>query len=204
MFIDHQAKHCRASCAIKECQKIEYPKPDGVYSFDLLENLARSGPARVECWAIRSGRGSVLRADTFFLGPWRLFWSWRPVPFSGLKGKPRGSHHSDPLWYRWDWFQGTPKGNASMFGIEEAKGKPSWCHWGPFKWAIKTPLHFFRVSPSLGFLLREKMAVIPLPTEVLTWRVWSVFLGTLVPCRDVLKGGPAFSFRASLLSGCEI
>ena len=27
---------------IQECQKIEYPKPDGVYSFDLLENLARS------------------------------------------------------------------------------------------------------------------------------------------------------------------
>eukprot|EP00435_Cladocopium_sp_Y103_P012189 s1993_g3.t1 len=27
----------------KECEKIEYPKPDGVYSFDLLENLARSG-----------------------------------------------------------------------------------------------------------------------------------------------------------------
>lgn len=25
------------------CKKIEYPKPDGVYSFDLLENLARSG-----------------------------------------------------------------------------------------------------------------------------------------------------------------
>ena len=27
----------------KECTKIEYPKPDGVLSFDLLENLARSG-----------------------------------------------------------------------------------------------------------------------------------------------------------------
>jgi len=26
-----------------DCQKIEYPKPDGVFSFDLLENLARSG-----------------------------------------------------------------------------------------------------------------------------------------------------------------
>ena len=26
----------------KDCEKIEYPKPDGVYSFDLLENLARS------------------------------------------------------------------------------------------------------------------------------------------------------------------
>jgi len=25
------------------CKKIEYPKPDGVYTFDLLENLARSG-----------------------------------------------------------------------------------------------------------------------------------------------------------------
>lgn len=26
-----------------ECKKIEYPKPDGVYSFELLENLIRSG-----------------------------------------------------------------------------------------------------------------------------------------------------------------
>jgi len=26
-----------------ECKKIEYPKPDGVYTFDLLENLIRSG-----------------------------------------------------------------------------------------------------------------------------------------------------------------
>jgi len=26
-----------------ECNQIDYPKPDGVYSFDLLENLARSG-----------------------------------------------------------------------------------------------------------------------------------------------------------------
>jgi len=26
-----------------ECQKIEYPKPDGVYTFDILENLIRSG-----------------------------------------------------------------------------------------------------------------------------------------------------------------
>ncbi|CAE8613529.1 unnamed protein product [Polarella glacialis] len=25
------------------CQKIEYPKPDGIYSFDLLDNLARTG-----------------------------------------------------------------------------------------------------------------------------------------------------------------
>ena len=30
----------------KDCQKIEYPKPDGVFSFDLLENLARSGCLR--------------------------------------------------------------------------------------------------------------------------------------------------------------
>merc|ERR1719382_1579939 len=26
-----------------ECKKIEYPKPDGKYSFDILENLIRSG-----------------------------------------------------------------------------------------------------------------------------------------------------------------
>jgi len=28
-----------------ECTKIDYPKPDGVLSFDLLSNLARSGTA---------------------------------------------------------------------------------------------------------------------------------------------------------------
>ena len=28
-----------------ECTKIDYPKPDGVLSFDLLTNLARSGTA---------------------------------------------------------------------------------------------------------------------------------------------------------------
>jgi len=31
----------------KECEKIEYPKPDGVLSFDLLSNLARSGTNHV-------------------------------------------------------------------------------------------------------------------------------------------------------------
>eukprot|EP00913_Durusdinium_trenchii_P023587 g22162.t1 len=36
-------KDCEYTKPAKECQKIEYPKPDGVYSFDLLENLARSG-----------------------------------------------------------------------------------------------------------------------------------------------------------------
>jgi electron-transferring-flavoprotein dehydrogenase len=30
---------------MNECTKIEYPKPDGVLSFDLLTNLARSGTA---------------------------------------------------------------------------------------------------------------------------------------------------------------
>ena len=30
---------------MSECSKIEYPKPDGVLSFDLLTNLARSGTA---------------------------------------------------------------------------------------------------------------------------------------------------------------
>lgn len=36
-------KDCEYTKPAKECEKIEYPKPDGVYSFDLLENLARSG-----------------------------------------------------------------------------------------------------------------------------------------------------------------
>jgi electron-transferring-flavoprotein dehydrogenase len=30
---------------MSECTKIDYPKPDGVLSFDLLTNLARSGTA---------------------------------------------------------------------------------------------------------------------------------------------------------------
>ena len=33
---------------MSECAKIDYPKPDGVLSFDLLTNLARSGTAHEE------------------------------------------------------------------------------------------------------------------------------------------------------------
>ncbi len=36
-------RDCDATLPADMCQKIEYPKPDGVLSFDLLSNLARSG-----------------------------------------------------------------------------------------------------------------------------------------------------------------
>ena len=39
----------------KDCEKIEYPKPDGVYSFDLLENLARSLLANDPTFAVMVG-----------------------------------------------------------------------------------------------------------------------------------------------------
>jgi electron-transferring-flavoprotein dehydrogenase len=41
-FAHHQADH-EALKPAAECKPIEYPKPDGVVSFDLLTNLARSG-----------------------------------------------------------------------------------------------------------------------------------------------------------------
>lgn len=39
----HQTPDYAALKPAKECKKIEYPKPDGVISFELLENLIRSG-----------------------------------------------------------------------------------------------------------------------------------------------------------------
>lgn len=41
--LKHGAPDHAALKPAKECKKIEYPKPDGVLSFDLLENLSRSG-----------------------------------------------------------------------------------------------------------------------------------------------------------------
>ena len=39
----------------EDCEKIEYPKPDGVYSFDLLENLARSNLAKKKSVLLSEG-----------------------------------------------------------------------------------------------------------------------------------------------------
>lgn len=39
----HDIRDCDATLPAAECKPIEYPKPDGVLSFDLLTNLTRSG-----------------------------------------------------------------------------------------------------------------------------------------------------------------
>ncbi|EPZ35727.1 Electron transfer flavoprotein-ubiquinone oxidoreductase, mitochondrial [Rozella allomycis CSF55] len=44
----HNKPDYLATKASKECKMIEYPKPDGILSFDILENLARSGTNHVE------------------------------------------------------------------------------------------------------------------------------------------------------------
>jgi hypothetical protein len=44
----------------KDCQPIEYPKPDGVTTFDVLTSLYRSGETGVvqkQGWAGQRGRG---------------------------------------------------------------------------------------------------------------------------------------------------
>jgi electron-transferring-flavoprotein dehydrogenase len=59
----HEGRDCDKTKPASECTPIEYPKPDGVLSFDLLTNLARSGtyhegdqPAHLR---IKEGKGNV-------------------------------------------------------------------------------------------------------------------------------------------------
>ena len=41
--INHTVRDCDSTKKASECKEIEYPKPDGILSFDLLTNLQRSG-----------------------------------------------------------------------------------------------------------------------------------------------------------------